>query len=187
MHCLEPACASVCPVSALEKTPEGPVVYHANRCIGCRYCMMACPFRVPKYNWENPLPLIKKCTFCAERQAAGLEPACVEACPTDAIVFGRRDELIAEAHRRIQAEPEKYVDHVYGEHEAAGTSALYLSHVPFEKLGFPTLDAQPITARSEAIMSLAPAIFGGAVVLASGIYWLTGRRAKMDAPGEEGE
>ncbi len=137
-HCVDPACASACPVKALEKTPAGPVVYHEDRCIGCRYCMLACPFDVPKYEYDKPAPYVRKCEFCAARQAAGLPPACVEACPSGALQFGRRGDLIEEARRRIYTEAGRYVPHLYGEHDAGGTSWLYLSAVPFEQIGLRT-------------------------------------------------
>ena len=117
MHCLEPACVSACPVGALHKTDEGPVHYDDDRCIGCRYCMLACPFDVPTFTWDKGLmegAVIRKCNFCVDRLGSGLEPACAKTCPPGALVFGERDELIAEAHARIDAEPAKYVPHVYG-------------------------------------------------------------------------
>ncbi|MBI1940034.1 MAG: 4Fe-4S dicluster domain-containing protein, partial [Acidobacteria bacterium] len=112
MHCLDPTCASVCPVGAFRKTAAGPVVYDADRCIGCRYCMMACPFSVPRYEWTAVLPKVSKCTMCAPRQAEGLQPACTEACPVEASVFGERDEMMAEAGRRIRENPSNYIDHI---------------------------------------------------------------------------
>ena len=108
MHCQDPACVSACPVAALEKLPDGPVVYDDGKCIGCRYCMMACPFQVPKFQWESAVPLVRKCTFCAERQAVGLQPSCVTTCPTQTLLFGERAELLKEAHRRIGAHPGRY-------------------------------------------------------------------------------
>jgi len=99
MNCAEPACASVCPVAALRKTPEGPVIYEASRCMGCRYCMVACPFSVPKYEWNQLAPRVQKCTMCASRVVAGKPTACAEICPTGATKFGDRDELIAEAQQ----------------------------------------------------------------------------------------
>jgi len=135
LHCLDPGCASACPVRALEKTPAGPVVYNAERCIGCRYCMIACPFGVPKYEYEKAIPYVRKCSFCAERQAQGLAPACASVCPSGALQFGHRGALLEEANRRIWQSPDRYVHHVYGEHEAGGTSWLYLSDVTFEALG----------------------------------------------------
>jgi Fe-S-cluster-containing dehydrogenase component len=134
MHCLAPACASACPVRALDKQPTGPVTYDASKCMGCRYCMVACPFDVPRYEYEALAPRVRKCTFCAPRQAKGLPPACVEACPSGALTFGKRHELLEEAKRRIYSAPERFVHRVYGEHEAGGTSFLYVSDVPFERL-----------------------------------------------------
>ena len=129
---------SVCPVGALDKTASGPVIYRADRCIGCRYCMIACPFDIPKFEWNSGLtPVIGKCQFCArQRIFEGRSPGCVEACPTGALKFGKRNDLLFEAHAALRSHPEKYVNHVYGENEAGGTSWLYISDVPFESLGF---------------------------------------------------
>ncbi len=138
MHCLDPACASACLAKALEKTPAGPVVYHPERCLGCRYCMVACQFDVPKFEFDSPAPYISKCSFCAERQAQGLLPACASVCPTGALQFGHRADLLEEARTRIYQNPDKYVHHVYGETEAGGTNWLYITDVPFDKLGFRT-------------------------------------------------
>ncbi len=137
-HCLEPGCASACPVKAIEKTPEGPVVYHRDRCMGCRYCMMACPFEIPKYEYEKAVPYVRKCEFCAERQARGLAPACASVCPSGALTFGPREDLIEEARTRIYQHPDRYVHHVYGEHEVGGLSWLYLSDVLFDRIGLQT-------------------------------------------------
>ena len=140
-HCNEPACASCCPVTALEKLPDGPVIYHADRCIGCRYCMLACPFQVPKFEWFKAFPLIQKCTMCIDRLSTDgpySEPACSKVCPTDAVVTGYRDELVTEAWRRIRQHPDRYRRHVYGEHEVGGTCVLHLSKVPFDKIGLRT-------------------------------------------------
>jgi Fe-S-cluster-containing dehydrogenase component len=138
MHCIAPACASACPVRAMDKKPEGPVTYDASKCMGCRYCMIACPFEIPKYEYESNTPRVRKCTFCAERQHAGLGPACAEVCPSGALTFGRRGELLEIAKTRIYTNPDKYLHHVYGEHEAGGTSWLYIGDVPFEKLALRT-------------------------------------------------
>ena len=105
MNCADPSCASVCPVGALYKTAEGPVTYSASRCIGCRYCMLACPFSVPKYEWNKTFPLVRKCDMCADRLAKSLPTACAQACPTGATKFGERDELIAEAKERLATKP----------------------------------------------------------------------------------
>jgi formate dehydrogenase iron-sulfur subunit len=184
MHCEHPGCASVCTVGALEKTAAGPVVYHDDKCIGCRYCQYGCPFGVPKYEWEKQLGLIRKCTFCADRQGVGEEPACVKACPTGALTFGTREQMITEARQRIANRPGKYVNHVYGENEVGGTSWLYVSPVPFDQLGFPELDEEHVTQASEAILNSTPITIIAAAAGLSGLYWLTKRRDEMKA--EEG-
>jgi Fe-S-cluster-containing dehydrogenase component len=138
MHCLAPACASACPVRAMDKLPSGPVVYNASRCMGCRYCMIGCPFDIPKYEYSSNAPRVRKCTFCAERQAKGLKPACTEACPSGALTFGKRSELLEVAKTRIYTNPDRYVHHVYGEREAGGTSWLYVTDVELDKLAFRT-------------------------------------------------
>jgi formate dehydrogenase iron-sulfur subunit len=178
-HCVTPSCVSVCPVEAFRKTPEGPVVYDASRCMGCRYCMQACPFGVPKYEWDNPVPAVVKCDFCASRQAEGKQPACAEACPEGATIFGDRDELLAEAHRRLAESPDSYYPRVYGETEAGGTAVLFLSPVPFEQLGFPAVVGGPLPELTHAALAKIPGILsiGGAALL--GIYWITHRRDEV--------
>lgn len=136
MHCAQPACASACLVNALEKTPEGPVVYHEDRCMGCRYCMVACPFGVPKFEYEKPIPAIRKCTFCFTRMKRGEAPACATACPAGALQFGKRSALLDIAKTRIYQNPDRYIHHIYGEHEVGGTGWLYISRVPFHQLDF---------------------------------------------------
>ena len=139
MHCLNAACVSACPAAAMHSSGQGPVVYRPNRCLGCRYCQVACPFEVPRFDWENGVnPVISKCWLCYDRLQAGQKPACVEACPTGTLRFGQREELLAQAHAQIASNPGRYIDHVFGEFEVGGTSMLYLSDVPFEQLGFPT-------------------------------------------------
>ncbi len=139
MHCEEPTCAAACLVGALIKHAEGPVVYDAEMCIGCRYCMLACPFSIPRYEYDQPLPYIKKCKMDESCRVEGGAPACTSACPTGATVFGPRDELIKEARRRISERPELYVDHIWGEHEFGGTSVIYISDTPLgEVLKIPT-------------------------------------------------
>jgi formate dehydrogenase beta subunit len=143
MHCVDPACVSACMIGALKKGDFGVVAYNADYCIGCRYCEVACPFNVPKFEFEKAAPKIVKCELCKERLASGQEPACTEVCPRKAVVFGRRSELLKEAKRRIAESPGRYVAKVYGETEAGGTQVLYLSHVPFDKLGLPALGDEP--------------------------------------------
>jgi formate dehydrogenase beta subunit len=142
MHCLDPACVTGCPFTSLTKDERtGIIKWNASQCIGCRYCEVACPFEVPKFEWDRFNPKIVKCEFCNHRLVEGGAPACTDVCPTSAVVFGLRDELLSEAKLRIERSPDRYVDHVYGEVEAGGTQVLYLSHVPFEKLGLPSLSA----------------------------------------------
>jgi formate dehydrogenase iron-sulfur subunit len=180
MHCNVPTCASVCPVKAFEKTENGPVIYHDKRCMGCRYCIQACPFGVPTYEWESTTPLVRKCTMCAERQKEGKITACSEACPTGATIFGDRDELLMEARKRIQENPGQYVDHIYGEKEAGGTSVLFLSSVPFEKFGFPTnLIEEPLSDLTWKIMSKIPNYVVVSGVFLYGIYWIINRRMEV--------
>lgn len=176
MHCEDPACASACIVGALHKTDDGPVVYDDYKCIGCRYCTLACPFSVPTFEWDKPIPYIRKCTMCVDRQTLGMEPACTKVCPTDALLFGNRDALFQDAHARIQAEPDKYVNHIYGEFEVGGTSQMYLSGVPFEELGFPTLGTEPIPRYANVAMSAVPPTVVGATALMAGLYWIINRR-----------
>jgi formate dehydrogenase iron-sulfur subunit len=192
MHCLEPSCASACPVAALHKRADGPVVYDASRCLGCRYCMVACPFSVPKYQWNSAVPAVAKCDLCATRLDRGQLPACVEACPAEAIVFGTREELLAEAHRRIAESPDNYYPAVYGESEAGGTSVLILSPVPFAELGLRTdLAHDPLPHLTAAALHRVPGIVtvGGAALWA--IWWITQRReevarAEGEIPPQEG-
>ena len=179
MHCEHPACVEACIVGALEKRPDGPVTYDDNKCIGCRYCQVACPFGIPNFEWDKPLPWIRKCTFCADRQGSGLKPACVTACPTGALKFGDREELIAEARERIVAVPGKYVNHIYGEKEVGGTSWMYLSPVPFEQVGLPTLGSEPVTVDAERAMGAVPPVLFGVAAAMTGVYWLVKRRARM--------
>ncbi|MDX2415543.1 MAG: 4Fe-4S dicluster domain-containing protein [Bacteroidales bacterium] len=138
MHCNQPACASACLTEAMKKTEEGPVIWRGDKCMGCRYCMVSCPFDVPKFEYFSSNPKIEKCDMCADRIALGEKPACVSECPAEALVFGTRRELLAEARRRIAQNPDLYYDHIYGEREAGGTGYLYLSSVPFDKLGMKT-------------------------------------------------
>ena len=130
-------------MGALKKTAAGPVTYDAAKCIGCRYCLVACPFSVPRYEWTKLVPYVKKCDLCAARQAQGQPPACVEACPVQASIAGTREEMLEEAQRRILNDS-KYVKHIYGSEEAGGTSVFFISDVAFEKLGFAAAPKQPL-------------------------------------------
>jgi formate dehydrogenase iron-sulfur subunit len=180
MHCLDPTCASVCPVEALRKTAAGPVVYDPDRCIGCRYCMVACPFGVPRYEWGLVLPKVRKCTMCVARQAEGLQPACTQVCPVQAGIFGERDALLREAENRLKETPATYFPHIYGKDEVGGTSVLYLSAVPFGQLGFPTnLPHDPLPMYTYRVLSKIPNLvtLGGALL--GGIWWITNRREEV--------
>jgi len=138
-HCLEPACASACFVKAFTKSPVGAVVYHPELCVGCRYCMVACPFNIPAYEYDEPLtPRVMKCTLCHERTVKGGIPACVEDCPVEAIVYGKREDLLTMAKERIRRHPDRYTDHVYGEKEVGGTNWLYITQAPLDSIGLRT-------------------------------------------------
>jgi formate dehydrogenase iron-sulfur subunit len=192
MHCLDPACVSVCPVGALQKRPEGPVVYDETRCMGCRYCMVACPYRVPKYEWESPLPRVQKCIMCFDRRVSqGRQPACTEACPAQATMFGEREDLIREARARIRRHPDRYADHIYGLEEAGGTSVLYLSSLPFDRLGFPMkLEKEPYPRLIWNILHTIPNVVVTGGVLMLGLWWVINRRnevaAVSDPPPDDG-
>ncbi len=176
MHCLEPACVSVCPVSALERNEKGHVVYEAEKCIGCRYCMVACPFGIPKYDWNSPNPRINKCTFGCMANGKRDVPACVQACPVEALQYGSRDELLTIAKRRIKDNPNQYVNHIYGENQVGGTGMFYVSGVPFEQLGFRTdLPDEPLPNLTWVAQEKIPAVIVGAISLLSGIAWWTHR------------
>jgi formate dehydrogenase iron-sulfur subunit len=180
MHCAEPTCASVCPVGALHKTSLGPVVYDADKCMGCRYCMTACPFQVPVYEWNSRLPKVRKCDMCYDRQLAGKLTACAEACPTGATTCGDRDALIAEARRRMAAKPRDYYQRIYGLEEVGGTSVLYLSAVPFEQLGLRTnLPKQPLPMLTWRVLEAVPDVVSVGSVLLGGIWWITNRRDEV--------
>ena len=179
-HCQVPTCASVCPVGAFTKTAAGPVLYDADKCIGCRYCMQACPFRVPRYEWQSTRPRVQKCNFCASRLSRGMPTACAEACPTGATKFGNRDDLLLEAARRMNASPGKYVGRIYGQEEVGGTSVLYLSPVPFEQLGFDTrLGTTPMPLLTMRAMEKIPNVVTVGGVLLAGIWWITNRRTEV--------
>ena len=180
-HCLEPACASACFVRAFTKTKEGSVVYDASVCVGCRYCMIACPFEIPTYEYDKVLtPRIMKCTMCHPRVIEGKLPGCVEICPTEALTFGKRKDLIKVARDRIRKYPVRYVDHIYGEHEMGGTSWLYLSGVPFKELGMrEDLGVTPAPELTAGALSTVPMVAGLWPVLLTGLYAVSKRKEKI--------
>lgn len=172
LHCLEPACASVCFSKAFYKTEEGAVVYNPDLCVGCRYCILACPFEIPKYQWEKVLPSVTKCQMCASKIATGEAPACISVCPTQALTFGDREELLSKARNLINSDS-KYVKHIYGEEEAGGTSWLYISDVPFEELGMPTnVPKTALPQYTHEYLKWTPVVFlgGGALFTALNLY-----------------
>lgn len=189
MNCEEPACASVCPVGALHKTALGPVAYDAYKCMGCRYCMTACPFGVPKYEWNNSLtPKVQKCTMCSDRVQAGQPTACAEACPTGATKFGDRAELLEEAKKRIHDNPGNYVNHIYGETEVGGTDVLLLSGISFENFGYRTdLVRDPLPLFTYRVLSRIPDFIPLAGVTLGGIWWITHRREEVTAAEGNGK
>jgi formate dehydrogenase iron-sulfur subunit len=180
MHCEQPTCVSACLVGAFTKTETGAVLYDEGKCIGCRYCMQACPFEVPRYEWGSLVPKVQKCKMCYERVAGGGVTACSDACQFGATTFGDRDTLIAEAQKRIADNPGQYINHVYGLTEAGGTSVLFLSNIPFDKLGFPqSVPNEPIPELSWRVLSQIPkySVAAGAVLF--GIHWITARRNEV--------
>jgi formate dehydrogenase iron-sulfur subunit len=205
LHCLEPACVSACPTTALYRQSDGPVSYDVQKCIGCRYCLLACPWDVPTAEWNSHAPKIAKCTHCADRadqpvpiafngkplsQDAGerfaeriATPACVKACPADALRYGTREEMLELAHKRISNRPDKYVDHVYGEKELGGTSVVYLSAVPFEKLGFPTYGEKPFPAFTKAALGAVPPAVMTVGALLGATYAFVRKRVQAVADG----
>jgi len=183
MNCEDPACASVCPVVALRKTPGGPVIYEASRCMGCRYCMVACPFGVPKYEWGSVNPKVQKCTMCGvNRVSQGKPTACAEICPTGATKFGDREELVAEAKKRIADNRSNYVNHIYGLQEVGGTSVLLLSSVDFAEFGYPTgLPEDPLPMRTFKVLSRIPDFVPLGGIMLGGVWWITHRREEVAA------
>jgi Fe-S-cluster-containing dehydrogenase component len=175
MHCNEPACAAACLTGAMHKTHEGPVIWRGSKCMGCRYCMVSCPFDVPKFEYHSPNPIIQKCDMCWEsRLQHGELPSCVENCPNDALKYAPRRELIKEARKRIHDNPDQYIDHIYGEHEAGGTGFLYLAGVTFEELGLRTnISNDSYPALTKGFLYSVPTIFVAVPALLAGIHQAT--------------
>jgi Fe-S-cluster-containing dehydrogenase component len=194
MHCLDPACVTGCPFGSLQKKDWGAVTWDSSLCIGCRYCEVACPFEVPQFQWENWNPKIVKCEFCYDqRLKENLQPACTAACPTGAVIFGKRVDLLAQAKDRVSATPGKYFENrVYGEHEAGGTQVLYLSGVSFEKLGLPTLDSTSIGHYGTKVTSViykwlsGPLLMAGVLGIAIRRNWNRHERESLKREKETG-
>jgi len=177
LHCWQPACAAACLTNAMHKTRTGPVIWRGSKCMGCRFCMVSCPFDVPKFEYDSWNPKIQKCTLCHERLAQGQIPACVEACPTDALTFGSKRELMEIARLRIYHHPDRYVHKIYGEHEVGGTGWLYLSAVPFEELGFRTdLGTTPYPEYTRDFLYGVPLVLFGLPALQLGLHLLADKK-----------
>ena len=189
MHCLDPACVSACPVGALQKDPSGPVIYTASRCIGCRYCMIACPFQIPAYEYQKALaPQVRKCTFCFEFLRDGGVPACAQVCPQEVMTFGPRDDLLTMARWKLRSAPGRYVNHIYGEKEVGGTSWLYLGGRPFGEIGLPVLDESAPPRLTESIQHAVFQFFAGPVALfalVGGGMWFMKRKERLARHPEE--
>jgi Fe-S-cluster-containing dehydrogenase component len=187
MHCDHPACVSACIVGAFSKQENGSVIWDTNKCIGCRYCIVACPFQVPTFEYQKALePRIMKCDFCFERTKEGLLPACVDICPVEALTYGKRYDLVKLAHKKINENPERYIDHVYGEHEVGGTSWMYLANKDFDKLAFPVHGDKPAPGASESLQHAVFKYFippASLFALLGGIMWL-GKKNNESEPGE---
>jgi formate dehydrogenase iron-sulfur subunit len=190
MHCLIPSCVSACIVGALTKAPDGAVVYNPTICMGCRYCLVACPFEVPAYEYATPLtPKVRKCEFCTDHaKGTGANPACAAACPTETLVFGKRADLLAIAHKRLEDRPDRYVQHIYGENEVGGTGWLYLTGRPVNQIGLLNLPERAPALRTEAIQhgifkyGILPVAFYGTL---AGIMWYNHRREETQAPPDD--
>ncbi len=177
MHCNQAACASACLVKAMYKTEEGPVIWLSNKCMGCRFCMISCPFDIPKFEYNSPNPKIQKCVMCWELLERGENPACVDACPQSALMFGKRRDLIEVARARIYAEPNKYIHHIYGEHEVGGTGVLYLSAVPFEEIGLRTdLGTTPYPEYTRGFLYGVPVVLLLWPAFLLGVSYIRGKR-----------
>ena len=187
-HCLEPACASACPVGALHKTSHGPVLYDSAKCIGCRYCIVACPYNIPRYQWSKQSPLVRKCDFCNELLAQGKEPACANVCPTGATKFGIREDLLAEARERLKSKPDAYFQHIFGEKEVGGSSVLIISAQHISEFGIPVPKiTSPLPDLTASYLNKVPAIVAGGGLFLAGIWWLTRRKNQVKKDERQSE
>ena len=175
LHCWQPACAAACLTNAMYKTKNGPVIWRPDKCMGCRFCMVSCPFDIPKFEYHEWNPKIQKCSMCYERLQEGKRPACVQSCPTDALMFGMKRDLMEIARIRIYNHPERYVHKIYGEHEVGGTGWLYLSAAPFEEIGFRTdLGTTPYPEYTRDFLYGVPLVLFGLPALLLGLNLLSG-------------
>ena len=188
LHCNDPACASACFAKCFKKNPDGSVSYDGSQCVGCRYCMVACPFYVPGFQYGEPYdPLVQKCTFCQPRLKEGKLPGCVEKCPMDALTFGKRSDLVKIARKRIEDNPGRYADYIYGEYDAGGTAWMTLSGVDPNALGMDThLGNRPMGELTYGALGAVPMIIGFWPVLFAGVYGISKvRDAKAKAAQDE--
>lgn len=212
MHCVDPGCVSVCPVTAMRRDPAtGIVSYHADACIGCRNCTVGCPYNVPQFEYDNPFGQIQKCQMCNQegvgRIDKGLTTACAGVCPTGATLFGSRDALLAEAKRRLALKPGEtttyprgdvrkpysyhdkaspvYQQHVWGEKEAGGTNVMHISAIPFDKLGMPPLGERSAVSVAEGVQHSLYSYFGLPAVALAGLTFIVRRNTKEDDEGGE--
>jgi len=189
MHCIDPACVGACMIGALQKREYGIVTWASDRCIGCRYCQVACPYNVPKFEWASTNPRIIKCEMCLHRLKEGKITACCEVCPREAVVYGKYTDLVADAKQRLADHPDRYVDRIYGLDDGGGTQVIYLSHVPFEKLGLPELGTEPVPHLNRTIQHgvykgmIAPA----ALYAVMGAVAMRNRRTQKKDRDEGGE
>lgn len=185
-HCIEPACVTACPVGALHKNDSGPVCYDESRCLGCRYCQIACPFNAPRFEWDSAMPEIKKCDLCDDLIRSGRQPACSATCPTGAIMFGDRDRLLHEAKKRIADSPDRYVNHIYGEKEVGGTCVLHLAGIPFEQMGYiGGLPEKPLGRQIEKPMHAVPFVMTSMATILGGLFWIIKRRDELGRDDRE--
>ena len=188
MHCVDPACVSACMLGAMHKSEYGIVAYDASLCVGCRYCEMACPFNIPKMEWSKAMPKVKKCQLCRHRIVKGQQPACCEVCPVGAVIYGKRADLLAEAHRRLENAPGRYLPKVYGEHETGGTQVLYLTHLDFDRLGLPAYGDRPVPETVHMVQHtiyqgfVAPVVLYG---LLAGVMWRNRKETQRKEGNDE--
>ncbi len=185
MHCLQPACETACMLNAFQKGPRGVVTYQKSRCIGCRYCQIACPFNVPKFEWSKAVPMVVKCELCRHRREG---PACAEVCPRQAVVAGNVSDLLAEARRRMAAAPARYFPKIYGENDGGGTQCLYLAPagISFDKLGLPDLGPEPVPSRAVNLQHALYQGFVAPVVLYAAIGFVVWRNRRKGQAGAGG-
>ncbi len=181
LHCLEPSCEAACLVGALKKTKLGPVAYDKDKCIGCRYCMLSCQYKIPRYDWDLALPYVQKCSFCYERQLKGEIPLCATVCPEKALMFDERENLIAEAQKRLAAEPKKYIQHIFGLNEGGGTSYIYISHTDISDIiGFSKKIADTsIPKQTSPVVMTTPFLAGSVFTFLTVSYFIINRKNKI--------